>query len=75
MKAGMRGYLKIELQQLDAEGKLPALKKIYCPPRNAVLSLEECAACEHCTGCVIDTGSNAWALRCERAVNDEPSKP
>lgn len=70
----MRGWLKIDLQTLNAGGNLPAEKKVYCPPRGKAISFEECAACEHCTGCVVDSGSDAWALRCECASSpgEEP---
>jgi len=64
-----RGWLKIELgRAIEESGELRSAR-VYCPPRDKTLTLDECAACSHCTGCVIDSGSKEWLLRCERALN------
>lgn len=62
-----RGWLKIELERDLASSSELSSARVYCPPRDKTISLEECAACSHCTGCVVDSGSREWLLRCERA--------
>lgn len=68
-----RGWLKIELRSQIAESGELRSARVYCPPRDRSITLDECAACSHCTGCVIDSGSKDWLLRCERAL--DPNAP
>lgn len=66
-----RGWLKIELgRAIDQSDELRAAR-VYCPPRDRTITLEECAVCTHCTGCVVDSGSSEWLLRCEQALKNE----
>lgn len=63
-----RGWLKIRPRCVTGSASVTARATVFCPAQGKSLTLEECAACEHCTGAVIGSTPGDWLLRCERAV-------
>jgi putative hemolysin len=63
-----RGWLKIRPRCVTGSAHVTERASVYCPAQGKTLTLEECAACEHCSGCVIGSTPADWLLRCERAA-------
>jgi CBS domain-containing protein len=60
--------LPIRLRQTFSNEHVAAKRTVYCPPRGETQVLEDCIACAHCAGLMIDDSGRTSFLRCDGVV-------